>query len=712
MWGDHNAADNLSQMMVHASSPSLQSLLDDMLAHVPSLAHAVFNGLQDELKSRLEHHQLLAGWSKRRATFASDFEGSLSMLLKIARDGGDPLQRERAPQRGGDLSFSLVDESQALKDVAIAHVITAIEDQSRAELHQLGNFFAALRGIARPLKNDNPLRAALFAQALARAVEGVDLDADGRYKLMRLAAHPLAIRLQPIYTLLCQSLRQAQLSGMLTSHGSAIKASELRLRQFKSLTDTPTQNATLDQVAMKLDLMNTRAAALGPARAASASASASAPASSAGALASPPPKLGPGVGAPGTDLLSRLYDQILADDSLQPPLKVLMGRLQVAIVRLSKADPTLLRRQDHPTWQLLNRLAAHGAGFQRSDDAELKAFLQFLERVIQPLLDSAHPSALQFQQALTEVDTHIRAQAEARGQRSAVALERLDREQRRQEWQRMLRDQLQHQLDDAQAGKLMRRFLLGPWVEVIAQAMVQHGRDASEPQTYIELVDALLNSVAPQPDEAARARLRAQLPDLVRALDRGMDAIALPAMQRQTFLDELMRQHGRVLRGQPAVEEAIPATPSPRRPAQTPEELLQQLLDERESQLPSRWAYERVDRGQLPTVPVALYSEAHSPHAHAALQDWIAGVHIGGWYHFFHQSEWITAQIAWISDSRQMFLFVGQVADERHSVTRGALEQLVANGLITELEDEPLLQRAIGTLMLDLDRAPHNGNDR
>ncbi|WP_431259160.1 DUF1631 family protein [Roseateles chitinivorans] len=705
MRGDHNAADNLSQMMVQASSPSLQSLLDDMLAHVPSLAHAVYNGLQDELKSRLEHHQLLAGWSRRRASFAADFEGSLTMLLKIARDGGDPLQQEKpAPQRGNDFSFSLVDESQALKDVAISHVITAIEDQSRAELHQLSNFFAALRGIARPLKNDNPLRAALFAQALARAIEGVDLDADGRYALMRLAAHPLAIRLQPIYTLLCQGLRQAQLSGMLTSHGSAIKESELRLRQFKTLTDTPTQNATLDQVAMKLDLMNTRAAELGPARVATSS-------SPTGALGAPPPKLGPGTGAPGSDLLSRLYDQILADDSLQPPLKVLMGRLQVAIVRLSKADPTLLRRQDHPTWQLLNRLAAHGAGFQRSDDAELKAFLQFLERVIQPLLDSAHPSALQFQQALTEVDSHIRAQAEARGQRSAVALERLDREQRRQEWQRMLRDQLQHQLDDAQAGKLMRRFLLGPWVEVIAQAMVQHGRDASEPQTYIELVDALLHSVSPQPDEAARQRLRSQLPELVRALDRGMDAIALPPMQRQTFLDELMRQHGRVLRGQPAVEEALPAAPSLRRPAQTPEELLQQLLDERESQLPSRWAHERVDRGQLPTVPVALYSEEHSPHAHAALQDWIAGVHIGGWYHLFHRSEWITAQIAWISDSRQMFLFIGQVAEERHSVTRGALEQLVANGLITQLEDQPLLQRAIGTLMLDLDRAPHNGND-
>ncbi|OWQ86961.1 hypothetical protein CDN99_19885 [Roseateles aquatilis] len=695
--------------MVQAHSPnpppSLQSLVDETLAHVPSLAHAVFNGLQDELKSRLEHHLLLAGWSKRRAHFASDLEDSLTRLLTVAREGRDPLQRERpAPLASGDFSLSLVDESQALKDVAIAHVITAIEDQTKAELHQLSNFFAALRGIARPLKNDNPLRAALFAHGLSRAIEGVDLDADGRSALMRMAAMPLARKLQPIYAQLCQQLRQAQLSGMLTSHGAALKESELRFRQFKTLTDTPTQNATLDQVALKLDAMNSRAAGL---TAAKSGTPATPPAPGA------PPRLGPGMAAPGTDLLSRLYDQILADDSLQPPLKVLMGRLQVAIVRLSRADVTLLRRQDHPTWQLLNRIAAHGAGFARPDDAELRNFLQFLERVIQPLLDSAHPSALQFQQALTEVDNHIRSQVEARGQRSTLALERLDREQQRQEWQRMLRDQLQHQLDDAQAGKLMRRFLLGPWVEVIAQAMVQHGRDAPQAQTFVELVDALLHSVQPQPDDAARQRLRGQLPDLVRALDQGMNSIALPPLQRQAFMDELMRQHGRVLRGMPAVEEKPPAASGPKRPALTPEEVLQQLLNERESQLPSRWAHEQVDRGQLPTVPVALYSEERSPHARAALQDWIAGVQIGAWYHLFLQSEWITAQIAWISDSRQLFLFIGQVSDERHSMTRGALEQLVANGLITQLEEEPLLQRAIGTLMQDLEQTPmDHGHDQ
>ena len=294
--------------MAHAASPSLQSLVDETLAHVPALSHAVYNGLQDELKSRLEHHQLLAGWSKRRAHFASDLEGSLGRLLGLAREGGDPLQRERQAAGRGELSLSLVDEGQALKDVAIAHVITAIEDQSRAELHQLGNFFAALRGIARPLKNDNPLRAALFAQALSRAIEGVDLDAEGRYALMRMAALPLALKLQPIYASLCQGLRQAQLSGMLTSHGAALKESDLRLRQFKSITETPTQNATLDQVALKLDLMNTRAAELAPAMAQ--------PGPGGVRPAAPPPRLGPGTGASGTDFTVTVTVLTLLSSSL------------------------------------------------------------------------------------------------------------------------------------------------------------------------------------------------------------------------------------------------------------------------------------------------------------------------------------------------------------------------------------------------------------
>ncbi|MGK3853754.1 hypothetical protein, partial [Enterococcus faecium] len=64
---------------------------------------------------------------------------------------------------------------------------------------------------------------------------------------------------------------------------------------------------------------------------------------------------------------------------------------------------------------------------------------------------------------------------------------------------------------------------------------------------------------------------------------------------------------------------------------------------------------------------------------------------------------WHTAQIAWISEGRQYVLFVGRDPDERLSLTRKALEALLANGLITALEDGSVVQRAVDTLMSDLD---------
>ncbi|WP_431287756.1 DUF1631 family protein [Roseateles chitinivorans] len=380
------------------------------------------NGLQDELKRRLEFQLLLGGWNKQRGLFVADLEGRLSQSIMTARKGGAPLRHDRHAQQSDELSLSLVDDAQVLKDVAIAHVTQEIEDQSRAELHQLTNFFAALRGIARPLKSDNPLRAALFAQAVAHTIDRVPLDADSRYTLMRLAAQPLTISLHRLYVSLCKSLRSAQLSGLLTSHGSASKEAERRQRWLGTVPDMPTQHAT-------------PRAALAPA-----------PSSR------PDPDSSVPSNVPATAAMS---------------------------------EPAALR-------------SAGGNDKDKDKDKE-------------------------------------------------NGKNRQDHEQHLQAWRRRLRGQLQRQLDQAQAGKLVRRFLLGPWTEVIAQVMFQHGAEASETRSCMDVVTTLIHSISPQPDDAARERLRARLPSLIEALNRGMEAIALPAMERKDFLDALMRKHGRVL---------------------------------------------------------------------------------------------------------------------------------------------------------------------
>ncbi|MDM4767839.1 DUF1631 family protein [Pelomonas sp. SE-A7] len=673
--------------MAHA--PTLQSLVDDTLAALPMLARSIQDETQDELERRPQHFALLEGWRRQRGRFASNLEAAVRPMLELAKRGQDPLRRASSMSLD---ALSLVDEHQALQDVAIAHLIATVEDQCRPELHQLGNFFVALRGGTTSVKDDNPLRPALFAQAMYDALVDTHLDSEGRYALLKVAAVPLGSILQRHYAGLCTQLQAAQLSQMVSSYGVGGGQQDPRLRRMAELAKAqsgqqPAQ-ATLDGLARKVSEINSRPQKF-PAKPET-------PPVPGGLNFSPA-----AAGGAGGDLLTRLYDQILADPRLLPPVKALMARLQIPVVRLARIDPSLLRRQEHPTWQLLNRVAAHAMGFDNPNDERLQQFLQFMESRLAMLVATPSPSAQLFQQVLTQVDEHIGAQARQRSERSATALAALEREQMRDEWTQVLREQIGDQLIDAPVSPAIRSFLKTSWVDVIVQAMVLNGRDAPEAHAHIDTVDELLSSFEPCRSPSEGARLRARLPTLVQRLEKGFEEIALPAQKAQALMHELSQMHQRVLQGQPA---AMPA--SAIRNVETrelsPEDLLNQLLTERESQMPSRWAHDQVDRGHLPTVPTQLYDADDSPEARAALSAWMDKIEVGNWYHLFIQSQWLTAQIAWISESRQFFLFVGQDAEDRHSLTRGALEKLLSNGLITSLEEETLVQRAVDTLMQGL----------
>ena len=667
-------------------APTLQTLVEDTIAALPMLARAVQDATQDELERRPQHFALLEGWRRQRGRFASNFEAVLRPMLEIAKRGQDPLRRA-APLSLDALS--LVDEHQALQDVAIAHLIATVEDNCKPELHQLGNFFAALRGHTAQRKDDNPLRPALFATAMYDALVDTHLDADGRYAMLKVAAAPLTDALQHHYASLCSQLQAAQLSQMVSSYGAS-GGQDPRLRNLAEAAKAQAAKAspaTLDSLAKRVHEVNSRPQKLAA-----------------------KPELPPAPGAinfspaaaSGTgDLLTRLYDQILADPRLLQPVKALLARLQIPVVRLARIDPSLMRRQEHPTWLLLNRVASHGMGFDNPNDERLQQFLQFMETRLAMLVATPSPSAQLFQQVLIQVDEHIGSQARQRSERSATALAALEREQMRDQWTVVLREQVGDQLIDAPVSPAVRAFLKTSWVEVIVQAMVLHGRDAPEAHAHIDTVDELLSSLEPCKTPADIARLRSRLPALVQRLEQGFTSIALPANKAQALMHELSQMHQRVLQGQPAVAPVSALRATDTRDL-SPEDLLQQLLSERESQMPSRWAHDQVDRGQLPTVPTQLYDENDSPEARAALAAWVDGLEVGQWYHLFIQSQWLTAQIAWISESRQFFLFVGQDAEDRHSLTRGALEKLLSNGLIASLAEDTLVQRAVNTLMQDL----------
>ncbi|MGS0753348.1 DUF1631 family protein [Roseateles sp. GG27B] len=669
------------------------------MAGVPALSRQLLNAIQDELSAKQQYFLLQEAWRRVRHRFAADFANGLLPLLRQAAGADDLANSSPGADKAADPTrpgaLNLVDERQAQQQVAVARVSSAIEHHNQAELYQLDNLFAALRGTAKPRKHDNPLRPALFAQALHRSLFGSELDELTRYALMNAAAQPLALSLQTLYQTLCQPLQASNIGDMVLSHGTRNQQPKVasNFGQVAHATH-PVTPATLEGLSLRVQQQQQQQNHI------------TAPKEQASA-ASPT-----FIAKPGPDMLGRLYEQILTDPRLLPPLKALLARLQIAMVRLARIDSSLLQRQNHATWLLLNRVAAHGMAFEPADDERLQQFLKFMEAQAERLIEAARPSEMLFERALQAVDQQLSRQAQQRSESSAAALALLEREPMRLQWLPLLREQIKEQIVGAPLGPQLRQFLTDTWARVIVQAMLQHGRDAQASQVTINWVDQLLHCLQDAPDEQARETLRLQWPTLIQALQAGCDTIALPAAEREPALQELRLQYGQLMRGLSGLADVgdqppfvLPASPPGAEfaPTLTEDQLLQRLLDEGESELPEHWVHKPVDRGQLPTMPLQLYEQAESSAARAAATSWMDGLHLGGWYRLLIQDEWLTAQIAWVSDSGKYFLFVGQDADERHSLTRGAIEQLLTHGLIAQLDDMSLLQRAVDTLTQELD---------
>ncbi len=641
--------NNAAPMSVH---PTLRAMTDLLLDELPTLAREVLESTQHALQSQPKLFAMQEAWARRRGRFLSEFQDELRPQLERLREG-DLNPRKMASSRPGQLS--LVDEHQALRDVGVGHVAQLCQEASQQELFQLGNFFTGLHRGPVAGRDLNALRPALFARALVDVLAGPDLNADQHFELVRAAAPSLAAALVPRYQKLVALMEDAQLTPMVSTRPGQ--------ERRRSLFARDSQPGALADWHARSQVIHSR------------------------------PQMLPKGGDP---MLDRLYERILADPSLAAPVKAQLARLQVAVARLSRDDASLLRNEAHPTWRLINAVAAYCSGFHDAQDPRLVEFLRFLEDQTGALVHAAHPSSQQFDYLLRLVDAFIARQARERTEPSKEALAALEREPHRGTWLKVLREQLDEQARRLKLSNSARRFLHGRWAPLVAGSMVKLGSDHAVVQRLLHWVEPLLDSLRERSDGVEKEQLRRSLPPLVAGIESLLAPLALADEQRKGLLNDLMALHSRVLSAR-GDGQARPRSDAP------DEAEVSRFVEERDSEHASVFAHAQVSMSELPTQPLPL------PHAGESQQRtesqlWLDGLRIGGWFHLFCDDNWSTTQLVWIGEDRQLFLFVDQGGEHRRSLTAGALAKLYLNGLAMYLEQDGLLERAVATLLQDLDR--------
>lgn len=612
----------------------------------------------------------------------------------------------QAPERTHSLDqmrleeLSLVDEDQAEREIEISRTVQLIDLTAEWEWRELQAFIAVLQGQTSLRQQANPFRPAVYARALSAAMHELPLNAGERQMLLRISGRVLANLLRTTYAQACARLREQGLRPLpykAVTHPPSPRHSGVNVTQpgaLQSLLDmlpasmampasaapVPTTPAQPGNPHLTFQVL--------PAHTAQAPSSSQRSYSEAQVLG----------------LLNRLFAQMSTDHGVQPAVRQVIEQLQPAVLRVAGQDPQILRSDQHPAWRLINQVAAYASGYADPQQAELTAFIEFIQPRIARLVPPPGPTVDQLLTTLDEMQSFIEQQSADQLQHTPNAVARLEEADHRLAVRPILLQQVEQQLAGARVKPGIRDFLLGPWVDVLSQAMTSTAADSDETQAMMATVDDLIHSLQRPRTLDERENLRQTLPDLIHRLQRGMASIALPQADQDAILDELMRIHGHHML----------AEPKPARPAREPDaaDLVAQMRSEMADQAASPEVANRPARardamdtniGSLPTVPMPYGGDMPDHATTDTPATWASSLQKGAWCKLFLQGQWTTAHLLWTSTNRQFFMFTSDKAGRMHSMTRRALERLRAEGLATSLEDRSLMQRAVDSMLQDLD---------
>ncbi|MEO7115192.1 MAG: DUF1631 family protein [Caldimonas sp.] len=712
-------------------APIFQRFVDDELALAPALVARVVAGTAQLLgpsndaasgAERMEHSDVMASLRQRTAHYEKAFVESLKKQVKEELGRRNDLS---AVEPASPLdSLELMDESRVEVDIEISRAMQLIDSTAEWELRELQMFTSTLIGQTHVTPESNPFRPLVYATALWDAACVVVGSQSHRALILRTSAGVAAgllknacaaasSRLEAqgvepgVYRTVVLSpsanfgrpapepARVGALSALLASMPQApggAERSDGAARDGRIETaggDRPGRRSPeLEQALMRLDellrhapMEASRTGVTSPGRRLEQHRSALV------ASASEP------IDRQVIELVTRLFESMLADSALPGPFRPVLLRMQVAALRLCLADRAALEFFEHPMWRLLDRIGETSVGYSRMEDPRLSGFLAFSAAVAEEMAGAGAPDAALFRRGLNRIDVFLSEQLQGQLLAAAAAIEALRLAERRDVLQQHLTLRLTDSMVSVRTTPSIRRFVTGTWAQVIATEMLGHGEQSEQALATLKTVDDLLWSLKIPDHPQSRQRLIGLLPGLLQRLRAGMEAVHLPATERHVVLNELMTIHTEALR--PGARAAAGAL--------TPEEIVQHMRDEVVAETPPARTFSDsvIDLSSMETVP-AEHLPTGTDRGDDDPAKRIDSMRVGDRHRIFLERRWSRVQLLWRSDRSLFYLFAGESAAHTHSITRRALERLSSAGLVQPIEARPLVQRAVERMMREL----------
>ncbi len=239
------------------------------------------------------------------------------------------------------------------------------------------------------------------------------------------------------------------------------------------------------------------------------------------------------------NFVGMLFDYILNDRNLAIPMKALIGRLQLPIVRLAIMDRSFFDRSDHPARQLLNELSSAGIGWSSARELKRDALYNKVESVVLRVINGFRDDPGIFQGLLDELRRFVKRDESKRAQIEQRVKDNEKGRARTIHAKEIAQQLINHKASGMRLPPEVGRFISDTWSKVLVYTCLKDGERSRSWQVQAEILDRLIWCMQPLDQADDVGRRDAMIPELLDDLRSGMSRIQLPEPEAEKRISQI-----------------------------------------------------------------------------------------------------------------------------------------------------------------------------
>lgn len=405
------------------------------------------------------------------------------------------------------------------------------------------------------------------------------------------------------------------------------------------------------------------------------------------------------------NLVAMLFDFIVEDRQLHPVMKVLIGRLQIPVLKVALSDRNFFNRGGHPVRKLLNELALAAIGWSEKREGARDPLRDKITEIVNRVLEEFTTDTALFEELLEDFGHFMDLD---RRRRELVEQRLRDAEEGRAKQERasqLATEVIHAQTDGRDIPAPISHLLNEAWTRYLQWLVLRNGEDGEPWKRACEITARLVWSVDPSPvTEQTRAELLRVIPGIVDDVRKALQEISWDPFATDTVVRDLELAHVDVLQRLVTApvedQESEPEINAPGESVVEPDVPEQEVGEALESETPAE-----IESPVLETVEQPDETVPSIPEEWLAQADRLT---VGSWVEIVDESIRGRCKLAAFIRATGKYIFVNRSGAKVAEYHREDLAEALRDGLITMLDDGLIFDRALESI---IDNLRHNRKD-